>query len=400
MRSKFLAHFAAQPTDSDEIRFEKLLILIIALSCCGFGLAWSALYACVFGVGVAMALPLVFVVGVGTCILVAHQRRNYHILVYAQLIGITWISALIGWSIGSIHESGLVISWSFLGAIGALIFLPSRQAILWLGQFLLILGISIFVQPALLGQPLHVSDQTRGLFYAMNIGTSLTVVFATAAWFMHQIKVERARSDGLIDNMLPARIAGQLKSGIATIADSHAAVSVLFADIVGFTTYSAQVSAAQLVHDLNALFQCFDALAAQHGVEKIKTIGDAYMVAAGVPDNCADHAIILADFALALRQAASAISRPDGTPFALRIGIHSGPAIAGVIGTSRFAYDLWGDTVNTASRMESHSEAGRIQVSDQTAALLGDLFNLQPRGQIEVKGKGLMTVYFLEDRKI
>ena len=390
--------FAHRPTDSDAQRFEKLLIFIIAVSCCVFGLIWSALYTAVFGVGLVMALPLVFVVVVGAAIGISARLRDHRPLIFAQLGCITWLSALIGWSIGSVHDSGMVLAWSFLGPIGALIFLPLRSALVWLAQFLAIVAVSVFVQPALLGHPLPVTSEMRALFYAMNVGTSAVVVFAAAAWFMHQIQVERARSDGLIDNMLPGRIAAQLKAGVPDIADAHDQVSVLFADIVGFTSYSAQVSAAQLVGDLNTVFRRFDALASEFGVEKIKTIGDAYMAAAGVPDHRADHAAVLADFALALRTAAAEIARPDGTPFALRIGIHSGPAVAGVIGSARFAYDLWGDTVNTASRMESHGEAGRIQVSAVTAGLLGDAFVLEPRGPIDVKGKGQMALYFLEGR--
>ncbi len=391
-----LGNFARRQDDSPEIRFEKLLILVIALACCACGLVWSALYVAVFGVGLTMALPLVFVAVVGSTIVAAHVRRNHRLLVYAQLACITWISALIGWSIGSIHDSGLVISWSFLGPIGALLFLPLRSAALWMAQFLLILAISVFVQPALLGHPLVTSAGTRGVFYTMNVGVSLTVVFAAATWFTHRIQVERTRSDGLLRNMLPPRVAERLKSGAFTIADSHEQVSVLFADIVGFTNFSAQVSATELVSSLNEVFRRFDALSAEFGVEKIKTIGDAYMVAAGVSAHRVEHAPTLARFALALRDTAALSARPDGQPLQLRIGIHTGPAVAGVIGTSRFAYDLWGDTVNTASRMESHGEPGRIQVSEATAALLGPEFSLEPRGQIDVKGKGLMRLFFLE----
>ncbi len=396
MIANILHRFAWRASDSDEIRFEKLLILIIALSCCGCGVVWSIMYAVVFGLGLTMALPLAFVVIVGAAIVLSAIRRDHRLLVTAQLTCITWITALIGWSIGSLHESGLVLAWSFLGPIGALIFLPLRRAILWMGQFLLILAISVLLEPALLGHRLHVPDTTRGLFYLMNIGTSLSVTFAAAAWFMRKIQLERTRSDGLIDNMLPGRIAEQLKAGVPVIANSHAQVSVLFADIVGFTTYSSQVTAPELVEDLNAVFRRFDALAAEFGTEKIKTIGDAYMVATGVPEHRDDHAQVLARFALALRDLAAQVRRRDGEPFQLRIGIHSGPAVAGVIGSTRLAYDLWGDTVNTASRMESHGEAGRVQVSSATAMLLGDEFTLEPRGAVEVKGKGLMQLFFLE----
>lgn len=395
----FLPGLSRLPGDSDDVAFEKQLIVVIAIVCCLCGLVWSALYFAVFGVGLVMALPLAFVVIVGSAIVVASRLRNHRLLVHAQLASITWITALISWSIGSTHNAGMVISWGFLGPIGALIFLTQRQAFYSLAQFLLILAVSLFFDPALLGAPLAVSDTTRSLFYLMNLGTSLAVVYFSAAWFVHTLQLERARSDSLLSNMLPAVITRRLKSDSATIADDHAEVSVLFADIVGFTTYSATVSAGELVADLNRVFRRFDELTAQFGVEKIKTIGDAYMVASGVPEQRDDHAVALADFALALQAAAATVTRSDGEGFILRVGIHSGPAVAGVIGSARYAYDLWGDTVNTASRMESHGEPGRVQISERTAALLGDEFELEPRGAIDVKGKGLMQLFFLGERR-
>ena len=224
------------------------------------------------------------------------------------------------------------------------------------------------------------------------------VVFAAAAWFVHTIQREQARSESLLANMLPGSIARRLKGNSAAIADAHNEDSVLFADIVGFTTYSATVTAGELVDELNELFSQFDALAASFGAEKIKTIGDAYMAAAGVPDHRSDHAEALADFALALQAAAAELRRRDGERFTLRVGIHSGPAIAGVIGSSRYAFDLWGDTVNTASRMESHGQADRIQVSERTAELLRGGFVLTAPGAVEIKGKGQMQAFFLEGR--
>ncbi len=245
----FTHRFAARFGDTEEQSFQKLLILIIALSCCACGLVWSGLYYTIFGAGLTTMLPLTFVAVVGAAIVIAARRADHMPLVYAQLTCITWISALIGWSIGSLHNSGLVIAWSFLGPIGALIFLPYREAVFWLLQFLLVLAVTVLLNPALLGEPLPVSDAARALFYLMNIGTALSVVFFAAAWFTSRIRFEQARSDELIDNMLPARIAQQLKEGVPTIADAHKEVSVLFADICGFTNYSAQVSAEQLVHD-------------------------------------------------------------------------------------------------------------------------------------------------------
>lgn len=320
-----LWRFAAEPGDSEDVALQKGLIAVVAASCCVCGLRWSLLYLAVFGVGLTMALPLLFVVLVGAAMVVAARRRDHRRLVLVQIACITWISALIEWSIGSVNSSGLVISWSFLGPIGALIFLPMRQAVFWMAQFLGIVAVSVIIEPALLGRVLPVSAATRAVFYTMNIGASLSVTFAAAAWFVRTIQHERERSEGLLCNMLPVSIARRLKDGTAIIADAHTEVSVLFADIVGFTTYSAQVGPTQLVNELNAIFRLFDEAAARHGIAKIKTIGDAYMAASGVPEPRTDHADRLAAFALEMVAIVAAYKRGDGERFSLWIGMHSGP---------------------------------------------------------------------------
>ncbi|MGL5063815.1 MAG: adenylate/guanylate cyclase domain-containing protein, partial [Microcoleus sp.] len=184
------------------------------------------------------------------------------------------------------------------------------------------------------------------------------------------------------------------------IADTFNDVTVLFADIVGFTQLSSQVSPTELVSWLNEIFSEFDQLAEKHGLEKIKTIGDAYMVVGGLPMPRLDHAEAIAEMALDMQQAVVEFSKTHDRDFSIRIGINSGPVVAGVIGIKKFIYDLWGDTVNTASRMESHSLPGRIQVTSETYQILLDKFLLENRGIIEVKGKGQMNTYWLKSRKL
>ena len=179
------------------------------------------------------------------------------------------------------------------------------------------------------------------------------------------------------------------------IADSHDAVTVLFADVVDFTPFTERTAPERVVGVLNDIFSAFDALADRFGLEKIKTIGDAYMVAAGLPEPRADHAEAMAEMALEMRATFERVCRPLGLDLAIRIGMDSGPVIAGVIGRHRFIYDLWGNTVNTASRMQSHGLPGAIQVSEATHALLRDRFEFEDRGEIEVKGKGKQRVYLL-----
>lgn len=211
------------------------------------------------------------------------------------------------------------------------------------------------------------------------------------------VQAEQTRADTLLRNILPESIAGLLMTQPGAIARRHASVTVLFADLVGFTPMSAKLPAEDVVDRLDSIFTRFDRLCEKHEVEKIKTIGDAYMVAAGVPDSQADHASRVAAFALDMLDVVREEAQRFDADLELRIGLNSGPVVAGVIGERKFVYDLWGDTVNVASRMESHGLAGRVQVSDTTAAHLTEGFKLTERGQIDVKGRGMMTT-FLVDR--
>jgi adenylate cyclase len=210
-----------------------------------------------------------------------------------------------------------------------------------------------------------------------------------------ELEIAQEKSEKLILNILPAVIAEQLKQEHTTIADSFLEVTVLFADIEGFTELSSHTSPPELVEFLNEIFCLFDELAERHGVEKIKTIGDAYMAVAGLPNHRSDHAIAIADMALDMQQALAEFSQQQNQSFRIRIGISTGPVVAGVIGLKKFAYDLWGDTVNTASRMESHGIAGRIQVCEASYHLLKEKYSMEKRGLIKIKGKGEMITYLL-----
>jgi class 3 adenylate cyclase len=212
------------------------------------------------------------------------------------------------------------------------------------------------------------------------------------------LRIEREKSERLLRNILPAPIAERLKSGQQTIADAFEETTILFADIVGFTTLSERTSPDQLVAMLNTLFSRFDDLTEKHGLEKIKTIGDAYMVVAGLPEHRHDHAQAIAAMALDMHRTMTHFNASTGHALELRIGINSGAVTAGVIGKKKFSYDLWGDAVNTAARMESHGIPGEIQVSQTTYDLLKDTFAFEERGLIELKGKGLMSRYLLRGK--
>jgi class 3 adenylate cyclase/HAMP domain-containing protein len=214
-----------------------------------------------------------------------------------------------------------------------------------------------------------------------------------------ELSAEKQTSERLLLNVLPAPIAERLKAGEDTIVDRFEAVTVLFADIVGFTSLSSKVPPEQLVGMLNELFSAFDKLAEKHGLEKIKTIGDAYMVVAGIPMPIANHAHAIAHMALDMLIVIEDFAKKHESDLTCRVGVHTGPVVAGVIGQKKFIYDLWGDTVNTASRMESHGVPGRIHVTATTYALLSDTFELEPRDPIEIKGKGRMQTYLIVGKR-
>jgi class 3 adenylate cyclase len=241
----------------------------------------------------------------------------------------------------------------------------------------------------------HVLDITSAIavivtvVFIVNLFTTDTEIAETKLAEAH------ARSERLLLNVLPAPISARLKDD-EEIADGFAEVTVLFADIVGFTELSQKLSPEALVKMLNRIFSAFDDLAEEHELEKIKTIGDCYMVAAGIPNARADHAIAMAKMALAMRDALERINRESDYSLQVRIGVHTGAVVAGVIGKRKFIYDMWGDTVNTASRMESSGVPGEIQITRDLNELVKDAFVTEPRGTINVKGKGEMETFLLK----
>jgi class 3 adenylate cyclase len=277
---------------------------------------------------------------------------------------------------GYLRWALLVAGWFVAGPIVFRLFVDPEPVLPVLDD--LLRDASLWLATLLLGDAVH---SRRGLRRAYRL-----------------LEAERARSEGLLRIMLPASIAERLKQRQEVIADASPHVTVLFADIVDFTEHAARTPPAATVTLLNELFSQFDALTETRGLEKIKTVGDAYMVAGGLPDPMPDHAGAVAELALEMLTVAAGRSLPDGGPVRLRIGLDSGPVVAGVIGRRRFSYDLWGDTVNTASRMQTSGVPGCIQVTERTRDLLGERYLFQERGSILVKGKGEMRTYFLSGR--
>ena len=289
-----------------------------------------------------------------------------------------------------------------------------RQSLGFLLISLLVVGvvlvvvISFLLDRLVLSKMARLNSQVSGINMATDLSERVSMpgndelsnLGGAINGMLGEIQTERGKSEGLLLNVLPREIADRLKQGENTIADSFARVSVLSADVVDFTNLSARITPAELLDLLNRVFSAFDLLTEKHDVEKIKTIGDAYMVVGGLPTPREDHADAIAEMALDMLAEVGRLNAEHGSSLQIRIGINSGPVVAGVIGTKKFTYDLWGDTVNTASRMESNSIEGAIQVTEETYQRLQDKYLLNERGMIEVKGKGEMRTYFLTGRKV
>jgi adenylate cyclase len=394
-----LARIGADAGDDEELRQNKALLVLLAVLVLPVSIVWGSLYLG-FGSTVGVVPFAYFAVSLGSLVVFARTRR-FQLLLVTQLLDILLTTTAGQMLIGGFLPSGGVGLWGILAPLGALVFLEVRQAVRWFAAFLI-----VFLLTGLAGE-LFVTDADLPVSFtttmlALNVIGAASVAFTLLASFAHQrnvalsaLRAEQEKSEALLLNILPRPIAERLKAATQTIADHFAAATIVFADVVDFTLLAQRLPPAQTVGILDRLFSHFDVLVERHGLEKIKTIGDCYMAAAGVPDPCADHARRAALLALEMREvfATSAVAgQPD---LELRIGINSGPVVAGVIGTKRFLYDLWGDAVNTASRMESHGTPGEIQITRATYELLQEEFVCTPRGTILVKGMGPMETWYL-----
>jgi len=282
----------------------------------------------------------------------------------------------------------------------ALMFFSLRQSIFWTLLYLVNVVITIIFNDYFATHGQIVAENTRLFLLLMNLTFASIVVFGFAGYFVTSEKNERAKANRLLLNVLPKEIAPSLKDGQKSIAERFDSASVLFADIVGSTPLFSDLEPEEAVDWLNDVFSMFDDLVEKYGLEKIRTVGDNYMVASGVPVRKPDHAIAIGHLALDMVQHLGEMPARNGKRLDFRLGINSGTLVAGVIGQSKFHYDIYGDAVNIASRMESHGVAGRVQVSQATYELLKEDFELEARGRITIKGSDEMETWFLVGRKV
>jgi adenylate cyclase len=393
-----LARIGVLPADTEELRVRKEVLTLSAVLMTSLAFVWVGTYAAL-GLWLPAAIPFAYQVASAASIYTFARTKRYRLFRRSQL----WMSLLLPfalqWSLGGFENSSAVALWAFISPLGALLFVGARQAVPWFAGFVVLVAASVAIDPAVSAHAPHVPNGVVLAFFGLTIVGVTTVAYVLLQYFVRAREEEQAKSEALLLNVLPAPVAARLKREEGVIADSHASVSVLFADIVGFTPLSERLPASELVALLDSVFARWDALALAHGVEKIKTIGDSYMVAAGIPTPRADHAEAMAEMALAMGPEAERCATETGLPFQVRIGMDTGPVVAGVIGRAKFIYDLWGDTVNTASRMESHAPPGAIQVTERVFELLGEAYEMRARGAVEVKGKGPMPAYLLIGRR-
>lgn len=352
------------------------------------------MYTLIFGWGATAALPLAFVIIVGCALILSQFTKNHWITVHTQVFCIIYITTGIQWSIGGLADSGFVIAWALCGPLVALFFYPVNIAIGWFAAYLITMLVTI-IHCTSLSEIQVVEIEIRRIFLIMNVAASSVVVFLFSIYFLTKATAARKRVRELLLNVLPEEIVPRLENHESPIADGFNSASVMFVDMVGSTPLFAEMSANDVVEWINEVFTNFDRCVQKHGGEKIRTIGDNYMVAFGVPRPRADHAQACTALALDMLQSLSRIKPRNGKRMSFRLGIHSGPLIAGVIGEHKFQYDLWGDTVNLASRMESTGVVGRVQVSHQTKILIENAFLCESRGHIPIKGKGKMETWLV-----
>jgi adenylate cyclase len=389
----------ADADDDEETRLRKALLVLLAVGVWPISITWAALFL-VLGSWTGLFALAYLVISVASVALFA-RTRNARGFLWVQELDILISPTISMIPLGGFLASGAVGLWGLLAPLGALVFGGVRSGVRWYLAFLVaFLGSGAI--GTVVGPVSPVPAWFANVILGLNVAVGGTVFFTLLAIFARQredalgaLRIEHERAESLLLNILPGSIAERLKASPRTIADQFDAASVLFADVVDFTPRSERMTPAEVVGTLDRLFSHFDTLAERHGLEKIKTIGDAYMVAAGVPEQRPDHATVLARLALEMTASMAPGGAVGDLGLELRVGINSGPVVAGVIGRKRFLYDLWGDAVNIASRMESQGTPGRIQITEPTHELLGTEFVCERRGTVSIKGKGEMETWYL-----
>ncbi len=403
-----------QPDDSEEVRLQKTL-LIFATGLISFAsVLWLFIYW-QLGPRFSSTIPFVFQLLLIANLVIFLRSRNFDLFRLTQLSLFLFMPFVAQWSMGNFITSSGVSLWALLAPVGAILIVGPREALAWFIAYLVLTAMSgVFdVYLADAAQPYKIPTQISVFFFALNFAAISTIVFLLLRFSAsekrkiqthleeahQQLQEEQERSERLLLNILPGPVAERLKNSDQTIADGFADVSVMFVDIVNFTKVAEGLKPQQVFSMLNRIFSSFDELAEKYGLEKIKTIGDAYMVAGGLNDQCSDYSDALVDLALEMRDLLQNDFQVNQMHLEVRIGIGTGPVVAGVVGKKKFIYDLWGDTVNLASRITSEGIPGMVHVDAATYHRLEPRFDFHGPQTLHLKGKGKTVVYQAIGRK-
>lgn len=405
-----------EPTDSEDLRLSKSLLMLTTGLISMAIILWVLIYS-MLGPNFSSTLPFAFQLLLAGNMLLFIKTRNYDFFRVSQLGFFLFLPFVAQWNGTIISTSGISL-WALLAPVGAILCIGPRQSIGWFIAWAVLTAVSgamdfYLADYSLAAQKSNVPMSTTVVFFTLNFISISAIIYTLLSFSIAeklkmqkslekahgQIRLEQERSEKLLLNILPGPIADRLRNSDKTIADGFADVTVMFADIVNFTQVAANMSPSQVFTMLNRIFSAFDELAEQYGLEKIKTIGDAYMVAGGLNEDIEDYAAAVADMAIAMRDLLRRDFTINASHLEVRIGIGTGPIVAGVLGKKKFIYDLWGDTVNIASRITAEGVPGMIQCDTTTYHRLSPNFDFHEPQTIYLKGKGNMTVYRLVGRK-
>ncbi len=389
----------ALETDNEDERLRKAVMTFSVYLICFGGLFWAVTYGAL-GLWRSAVVPFAYTALSLLNIALLYRTKRDRFFLLSQLVLILMLPFLLQWSAGGFVSSGGVMLWAILAPVGALMFHGVRQSIGWFVAYLALVAVSALIDVPLNSAAAELPPEAIAGFFAANVIMVSSILFLVLRHFVAETEQAKLKSDALLLHMLPESIAHRLKGGESPIADRVEVVSVVFADIVEFTPLSEELEPEELVNLLNSIYGDFDAIADSLAMEKIRTVGDSYIAVAGLPTARDDHAQAAAEMAIRMRQHLKKYRPPgEGRPIEMRFGIHCGPVVAGVIGSEKLNYEVWGDTVNIASRMESSGLPAQIQVSEAVYQRLLDDYQLEPRGEVDIKGKGPMNTYLLEPKR-
>ena len=401
-----------EPGDSEELRLQKSLLVFASGLVSIAAIGWLMIYWAL-GPKLSTTLPFMLQLVVALNLLVYAATGNFAVFRFSQLSIFLFFPFVAQWALGNFVTASGVILWGLLAPVGALLCSGARESLPWFAAYLFLTMLTGIFDFLLADSPLArvspVPLKISMAFFALNFATLSTFVWLLLRFAILErqkaqaaleeahklLRVEQERSERLLLNILPQPIAERLKNTDQTIADGFTEVTVMFADIVNFTGLAAHMTPQQVFAMLNRVFSHFDGLAEKHGLEKIKTIGDAYMVAGGLNLQRGNSCAAVARLALDMRYWLAGEGARGPNPLQVRIGIGTGPVVAGVVGKKKFIYDLWGDTVNLASRITGEGQPGSIQCDFNTYARLATEFDFEPPVEVHLKGKGAVTLYRL-----